>query len=43
MGEGVSHLSKKRLSIGEAETCCAVILEGDGDAVLCDGYLGSRR
>lgn len=43
MGEGVSHLLKEISSVGGAEACCAVILEGDEDAVLCDGEGGSRR
>ena len=43
VGKGVSHLSKESLSAGGAEACCAVILKGDGDAVLCNGELGSRR
>ena len=32
-----------RLSVGGAEAFRAIILEGEGDAVLCEGYLGGRR
>ena len=42
MGEGFSHLLKEGSGVGCAEACRAVILEGGGDAVLCDGYLGGR-